>query len=91
MHQDEIEPPVRAIHRPAESIATMCRELERPVRAIPRPEVQTIAALSRSGLYRAMAESGFPKPIKVGPRRVAWIHAEVVEWLNARVAERDAA
>jgi prophage regulatory protein len=30
-----------------------------------------------------------PRPIPISDRRVAWVEAEIDEWLAARVAERD--
>ena len=41
-------------------------------------------ALSRSVIYELMAESPFPKPIRVGDRAVRWIEDEVVEYIASR-------
>lgn len=43
-----------------------------------------------STLYEWMAAGVFPKPIKIGPRAVAWVAAELEAWEQARIAERDA-
>ena len=32
----------------------------------------------------------FPKRVRLGQGRVGWIEQEVLDWLNARIAERDA-
>lgn len=50
--------------------------------------------LSRSGLEKLRKrDSSFPKPIKDGNSRQAAVYyvvTEVNEWLNAKIAERDA-
>ena len=49
-------------------------------------EVLELAALSRASLYRRMADSGFPKPRRMGPRAVRWMESEVINWINERPA-----
>ncbi|MEQ8837055.1 helix-turn-helix transcriptional regulator [Haliea sp.] len=50
------------------------------------PEVIKLTGLSRSAVY-AMASSGiFPRPIKIGPRASAWLEREVIDWIEARIA-----
>jgi prophage regulatory protein len=49
--------------------------------------VRDMTGLSRSSIY---ADPRFPKPVKIGPRAVAWIREEVQDWINARIGERDA-
>jgi prophage regulatory protein len=46
---------------------------------------------SSSSLYGAMERDGFPRPIKIGSRSVAWIEEEVDAWIEARRAQRDGA
>lgn len=53
------------------------------------PELQAITGRPRSSLYEDMAAGRMPKPIKLGPRAVGWLRADVEQWLAARVAERD--
>lgn len=31
----------------------------------------------------------FPKRVKLGACRIAWVYDEIVEWIDARVAQRD--
>jgi prophage regulatory protein len=38
-----------------------------------------------------MERDGFPRPIKIGSRSVAWIEEEVDAWIEARRAQRDGA
>ena len=52
--------------------------------------VKTIP-FSKTHLYRLIALRRFPRPVKLGATRVAFIEAEIDAWIAARVAERDAA
>ena len=52
-------------------------------RLLPRREVEARTGLSRSGLYRAVADGSFPSPFKVSARAVRWSEAEVAEWLSS--------
>ncbi len=54
-------------------------------------EVLTRVPISKSSLLRQIAERRFPRPIRVGERRVAWVEDEIAAWEKARVAERDEA
>ncbi|TPM14790.1 AlpA family transcriptional regulator [Mesorhizobium sp. B2-3-5] len=58
---------------------------------IRRPEVERITGLSTSSLYERMQAGQFPKPIRIGPKAVAWSLAEVAEWQEKCLALRDAA
>lgn len=44
---------------------------------------QHVAHLEKAGL--------FPKRIQLGPNRAGWVEAEVLEWLEERLANRDTA
>jgi len=41
------------------------------------PEVRNRTGKSRSAIYQGVNDGTFPKPIKLGPRAVAWIEAEI--------------
>jgi prophage regulatory protein len=45
---------------------------------------------SRVHIYRLVKARKFPAPIKVGQNRIGWVESEIDEWLNAKIAERDA-
>ena len=44
---------------------------------------------SRTHIKRLMDEDKFPRPVRVGERRIAWLESEILAWLEARVAKRD--
>jgi prophage regulatory protein len=58
-------------------------------RFLKRREVERDCCLSRSTIYEMMAQGKFPKPVPLRGRRVAWIEAEIVDWQERRIAERD--
>ena len=41
------------------------------------PEVRVRTGKSRSSIYQGAKDGTFPKPIRIGPRAVAWIEAEI--------------
>jgi prophage regulatory protein len=52
-------------------------------------EVLDTIGLSRSTVYKYLAEGNFPKPVTLGERCVGWVESEVYDWLLARIQERD--
>ena len=49
-----------------------------------RPEVERKTGLSRSSLYRLIAEGEFPAPYRLGPRTSGWKWGEIQAWLESR-------
>ena len=47
-------------------------------------EVLEMCGISRSELYRQIADDRFPRQVKVGLRAVRWRLSEVEEWIAAR-------
>ena len=47
-------------------------------------DLKAITALSRSAIYALMAESRFPKPIRIGNRAVRWVEQEVLDFIASR-------
>ena len=48
------------------------------------PAVMHVTGLSRSTLYRLIADEQFPRPVRLGPRAVAWRRSDVEAWSEAR-------
>ena len=46
---------------------------------------------SRDHLRRKCKAGEFPKPIAVSKHRIAWLEAEIDEWIATRAAERERA
>lgn len=56
------------------------------------PEVLSKTGFKKSWIYLLISNDSFPKPIKMGPRAVAFIEDEVDKWiknkiLNSRINE----
>lgn len=43
-----------------------------------------VTELSRSTLYRLIADEQFPRPVRLGPRAVAWRRTDIEAWCEAR-------
>jgi prophage regulatory protein len=52
-------------------------------------EVLSRTTLSKTHIYRLIAAETFPRPVPLGPHRVAFLESEVEVWIAGRVAERD--
>ena len=48
-----------------------------PTKFLKLPEVRDRTGKSRSAIYQGVNDGTFPKPIKIGPRAVGWIEAEI--------------
>jgi prophage regulatory protein len=56
---------------------------------IPLPEVVKITGISKSEVFRRLKENRFPIPARLGTGRCTrWARSEIVDWVNARLAER---
>ncbi len=51
-------------------------------------EAQCLTTLGRTRIYELLAEDRFPRPVRLGPRRVAWLAHVVHAWIDERAAER---
>ena len=54
---------------------------KRQLREIVVYSPQHIARLEKAGL--------FPKRVQLGPNRVGWVEAEVLDWLRGKLNDRD--
>jgi prophage regulatory protein len=52
-------------------------------------DVQRITGLPRATIYEMVSRRTFPKQVRLSPRAVGWLESEILEWQNARIAERD--
>jgi prophage regulatory protein len=48
------------------------------------PQVKESTGLSRTTIYRQIAVCEFPRPINIGPRAVAWVETDVLQWMENR-------
>lgn len=54
-------------------------------------EAAAATSLSRTYLQMMAANGDFPKPVQLGERRIAYVRAEVEDWISDRIARRAAA
>ena len=63
--------------------------METTERFLRRDEVSRTTGLPVSTIYQQMSLEKFPRPVRISPRLVAWRETEILEWQEARIAERD--
>jgi len=52
-------------------------------------EAVEFVGISRSGIYRRIADNDFPKPIPLGPRARGFYLHELERWLEQQAAKRE--
>ncbi len=52
------------------------------------PEIRARIPYSPNHLRRLEAQGEFPKRVRIGANRVAWLRAEIDQWIAERVEER---
>jgi prophage regulatory protein len=65
-------------------------ELQEQRRLISKTDVLAQIPISTATMWREIAAGRFPKPVRIGARRIAFFQTEIDAWLAQRVAERDA-
>ena len=48
-------------------------------------------ALGHSTIYKRMSEGAFPRPVRLGPKRAAWVEEEIDAYIAALISTRDEA
>jgi prophage regulatory protein len=59
------------------------------MRILSKKQVRELVLYSPQHIARLEKDKRFPKRVRLGQSRVGWIEEEVLDWLNARIAERD--
>lgn len=59
-------------------------------RLISIADLLTQIPVSSATMWREIGAGRFPKPVRIGARRVAFFQDEINSWLAQRVAARDA-
>jgi len=62
---------------------------ETSMRLIRERDRRTKTGVPRSTWYALMSEGLAPKPVKLGPRSVAWIEDELEAWMGELEAKRE--
>jgi prophage regulatory protein len=53
-------------------------------RLVRLPEVIRLTGTNKATIYNWTRFGKFPRPLKLGPRAVAWRYADVKSWLDSR-------
>jgi prophage regulatory protein len=61
-----------------------------PIRILRFATVAERTGETKSQIYAKMSREEFPKPVKLSPRCVGWIEAEIDLYLKQKIARRDA-
>ncbi|MGJ7462331.1 helix-turn-helix transcriptional regulator [Halomonas sp. MA07-2] len=61
------------------------------MKLIPINEVIKRTSLAKSTIYKYMSLGQFPKSIKLGTRKVAWVESEIEIWIQSNIERRDEA
>ena len=67
-------------------MASSPRQLELFIRL---PDVRQRVGMSKSQIYKLIAQDQFPKPVKVSRRISCWVAAEVDSWIKNKIEIRD--
>ena len=61
------------------------------MRLLSMPELRTLKGISysKAHIHRLIGAGKFPRPIKLGENRNAWIETEIDAHIEAKIAERD--
>ena len=58
-----------------------------PTKLLRLSEIVELYPFSRSFVYYHMKRGNFPKPVKIGPRAVAWKLVDIEDWINSRQSD----
>lgn len=53
------------------------------------PDVKSITGLSRSLIYKMIADGTFPQPLHLGARAVGWLASEIFSFLKQKAEKRE--
>lgn len=59
------------------------------MKLLTKKEVRERVCYSPAHVDRLEAEGRFPKRVRLGPGRVAWLETEIDDWIASMVAKRD--
>jgi prophage regulatory protein len=59
------------------------------MKLLTKKEVRARVSYSFAHIDRLEAQGLFPKRVRLGQQRVAWVEDEITDWIVARIAERD--
>lgn len=70
-------------------MADKTKEIHPRTRLIRLVKVRDYTSLSTTEIYRRIAAGTFPAQVNLGPKSVAWVESEVLQWCEDLVAQRE--
>lgn len=64
--------------------------MSHPKQLICKKELTKLVKYSTQHIARLEKAGQFPKRLRLGQNRVAWVQAEIEDWIEERLAKRDA-
>lgn len=58
-------------------------------RILRRAEVEKLVGLRRSSIYAAIERGEFPRQLQISKRAVGWLEADILRWIEERVAKKE--
>ena len=71
-------------------IAMLFRQGDIVMRILSKRQLKALVLYSPQHIARLEKAGTFPKRVQIGPNRVGWIEAEVLDWLQERIERREA-
>jgi prophage regulatory protein len=65
--------------------------METDDRLLTMKEVGGLTRLSKPTIYKLIGKGRFPKQVRLGPNKVAWLRSEVLGWIGEKAEAREAA
>ena len=50
------------------------------------PQVIELTTLSKTSIYRLIADGDFPEQVPIGSRSVVWVRSDVEDWCDKKIA-----
>ena len=72
-------------------VAMLFRDGEIVMRILSKPQLKELVLYSPQHVARLEKAGLFPKRVQLGPNRVGWVEAEVLDWLQIRMEGREEA
>ena len=66
----------------------MTQQEYHPQAILRRRQVEARTGLSKSGIYLAIQQGDFPRPINIGKRAVGWLECDINAWVQERISRR---
>jgi prophage regulatory protein len=62
---------------------------DRPIHFLRLPEILRRVPYSEAHIWRLEKAGKFPRRVRIGANRIAWVESEVNNWVSSKLQERD--